>query len=79
MGLEIVELVASVEKAFELEISDAAWNELRTPRDIADYVERRAGKLWSRSEIEDVIDGLILSVRPKAVFDRDTNLRTIFP
>jgi len=79
MGLEIVEFVASVEKAFELEISDATWNLLRTPRDVADYVERRASKLWSRAEIEDVIDGLILSVRPKAVFNRDSDLRTIFP
>jgi hypothetical protein len=79
MGLEIVELVASVEKAFDLKISDAAWNQLTTPRELADYVEPRAGKVWSRAEIEDVIDGLILSVKPKAVFNRDTDLRTIFP
>ena len=79
MGLEIVELATSVERAFDLKISDAVWNELRTPRDLADYVEGRAGKLWSRSDIEDVIEGLILSVRPRAVFNRDTDLRTIFP
>ena len=87
MGLEIVELVTSVENAFDLKISDADMERVRTPRDFADYLERRlqgvavegTNKLWSRPEIEDVVEGLILAVWPKAVFDRDTDLTTIFP
>ena len=87
MGLEIVELVTSVEKAFDLNISDADMERVRTPRELADYLERRlqgvdvvgTKKLWSRPEIEDVVEGLILAVWPKAVFDRDTDFTTIFP
>jgi hypothetical protein len=87
MGLEDVELVQSVEEAFEIEIPDRDMGKVRTPRELADYVERRLWEraatkkdsAWSRPEIEQVIEGLILTVCPKAVFDLDTDFREIFP
>ena len=38
MGLDMIELVLSVEEEFDIYISDDTWVELQTPQDVADYI-----------------------------------------
>jgi hypothetical protein len=79
MGLEAVEFVIDVEKAFGLSIPDRDFNELSTPRKLVGYlVGRLPGDLWTKAEIEQVVEGLLAKASGRADFALDADFRSIF-
>ena len=41
MGLDIVELILTIEEEFDIELPDAEMERAQTPRDIADYIYQK--------------------------------------
>jgi hypothetical protein len=88
VGLEVVEFVIDVEKAFGLSIPDGDLQGLKTPRQFIEYLARRlpevdpgfgtAASRWTRSEIEQVVDGLLAKSVRKGDITLDTEFRAIF-
>lgn len=87
MGLEVVEFIIDMEKAFGLSIPDrdAGW---RTGRELVTYLCGRmpeidpgfgsASARWTRVEIEQVVEGLLAKTVSRADVSLDTDFRSIF-
>ncbi len=88
MGLETLEFVVDVENAFDLKISDADVATIRTPRDFVAYlaarleaVDSKAGAIvprWTPTEIEQVVEGLLVRTLDRMDFTLDTEFRDLF-
>jgi len=88
MGLEVVEFVIDVEKAFGLSIPDHDFGALKTPRELVIYLCRRipevdpafgtAAARWTQAEIQQVVEGLLAKNGRRRDIDLDTDLRSIF-
>jgi hypothetical protein len=57
MGLDSVEFVMAVERAFDIDIPDAAARTMVTPGDMVDYLQTRVTK--DRAAIENVVQELM--------------------
>ena len=55
MGLELVDFILSLEKAFGIDIPDRDAAAFRTPRQTVDYLVARADGRWTRAEIERIV------------------------
>ena len=88
MGLESTEFALAVEKALGLSIPDGDVKGARTPRELVNYLTGRmpevdpgfgtAGARWTKTEIEQVVEGLLAKASGRADFDLDWDFRTIF-
>src|SRR4030095_15239264 len=88
MGLEAVEFVIAVEKAFRLSIPDGTMNDIGTPRELVGYLLRRIPEVdpgfgtptarWTQTEIEQVVEGLLVKSVGRGDISLDTDFRAIF-
>jgi hypothetical protein len=88
MGLEVVEFIIDLEKATGLSIPDrdVVWS---TGRELVEYLCRRMPEVdpgfgtdsarWTRSDIEQVVEGLLAKNGRRADVDLDTHFRSVFP
>jgi hypothetical protein len=87
MGLEVVEFIIDLEKAFGLSIPDrdVDW---RSGRELVTYLCGRMPEIdpgfgstsarWTRVEIEQVVEGFLAKTVPRADVSLDTDFRSIF-
>jgi hypothetical protein len=87
MGLEVVEFIIDVEKAFGLSIPDrdVSW---RSGRELVTYLCDRMPEIdpgfgstsarWTRVEIEQVVEGFLAKNVGGADVSLDTDFRSIF-
>lgn len=72
MGLDAVELVLAFEEEFGIAIPDAAAEEMRTPRDVIDFVlkeRQRVAQLDAMKYLLEALDGMgFANVRPDMSF-----------
>ena len=88
MGLEAVEFIIDLEKALGFSIPDehAVW---RTGRELVTYLCRRMPEVdpgfgsdsarWTRSEIEQVVEGLLAKNGRRKDVNLDPDFRSVFP
>ena len=87
MGLEVVEFVIDVEKALGLAIPDGDTKDLKTPREFVAYLCRRLPEIdpgfgtdaarWTKSEIEQVVEGLLAKSVRRGDLTLDTEFRDL--
>ena len=88
MGLEAVEFILDLEKAFGLSIPDRDVRSWSTGRDLVRYLCRRmpeidpgfgsASARWTLMEIEQVVEGLLAKTTSRADVSLDAHLESLF-
>jgi hypothetical protein len=89
MGLESTEFAIAVEEALGLSIPDGDFRGLRTPRALVGYLVGRIPEVdpgfgtergrWTQSDIEQVVEGLLVKASGRVSFDFDEDFQNIFP
>ncbi|MGC4114212.1 MAG: hypothetical protein QM765_06245 [Myxococcales bacterium] len=87
MGLESIEFIVDLEKAFGLSIpdGDVAW---RTGRELVNYLCRRIPEVdpgfgtpsarWGRTDVERIVEGLLAKNGRRTDVTLDTEIRSVF-
>jgi len=65
MGLDLVEMIMSVEEHFGVSIPDAEASKLRTTRDIVDYlsgqlIDRESHTSWTRDQLRNEVRTIVM-------------------
>jgi hypothetical protein len=89
MGLEVLEFIVDLEQALGIDIPDQDIATISTPRQLVTYLCDRvvmsspagagATSGWTRTEIEDVVEGFIAKTSTTRRFTLDTPFKEIFP